>query len=241
MLEIQHISVTLGAVTVLQDVSLTVQRGQITALLGANGAGKTTTLRTISGLYHPQAGHIFYQPTPQSEAIDISKIPAEQIVSLGIAHCPEGRQVFAGLTVRQNLLLGAYLRHDKQAIAEDIAWIETLFPILGERQRQLAGSLSGGEQEMLAIGRALMSRPQCLMLDEPSLGLAPMIVDRILDTLLEINKKGVTILLVEQNAHLALEIAHYGYVLETGRVSLSGRSAELIENAEVRKAYLGEM
>ncbi len=241
MLEIQHISVTLGAVTVLRDVSLTIQRGQITALLGANGAGKTTTLRTISGLYHPQAGHIFYRPTPQSEAIDISKIPVEQIVSLGIAHCPEGRQVFAGLTVRQNLLLGAYLRHDKQAIAEDIAWIETLFPILGERQRQLAGSLSGGEQEMLAIGRALMSRPQCLMLDEPSLGLAPMIVERILDTLLEINKKGVTILLVEQNAHLALEIAHYGYVLETGRVSLSGRSAELIENAEVRKAYLGEM
>jgi branched-chain amino acid transport system ATP-binding protein len=167
-------------------------------------------------------------------------MPAEQIVSLGIAHCPEGRQVFAELTVYQNLLLGAYLRRDRKMIAEDIAHIETLFPILGERRRQLAGSLSGGEQEMLAIGRALMSRPQCLMLDEPSLGLAPMMVESIFEILLTLNKEGTTILLVEQNARLALEIAHYGYVLETGRVTLSGTGKELIENPEVRKAYLGE-
>lgn len=239
MLEIRDIHVYRGQTYVLQGVSLEVNQGEIVALIGANGAGKTSMLRTISGLLRTKSGQIIYQPDGKGEKIDISRMSAEQIVNLGVCHCPEGRGIFAGLTVRENLLVGAYLRKDKQAIREDYKHVCEIFPILGERAGQAGGSLSGGEQEMLAVGRALMSRPRLLILDEPSLGLGPLIVENLFKVLHEINTQGVTILLVEQNAVMALEYADRAYVLEIGRVTLSGPSRELANNENVRRAYLG--
>jgi len=239
MLEIRDIHVYRGQTYVLQGVSLAVNRGEIVALIGANGAGKTSMLRTISGLLRTKSGQIIYQPNGKGEKIDISRMSAEQIVNLGVCHCPEGRGIFARLTVRENLLVGAYLRKDKQAIGEDYEHVCEIFPILGERANQAGGSLSGGEQEMLAVGRALMSRPRLLILDEPSLGLGPIIIENLFKVLHEINTQGVTILLVEQNAVMALEYADRAYVLENGRVTLSGPSQELANNENVRRAYLG--
>lgn len=239
MLRINDIHVYRGQTYVLQGVSLEVDHGEIVALIGANGAGKTTLLRTISGLLRPRNGSILYQPQKVTEDIDISRIPPEQIVSLGISHCPEGRGIFSQLSVRENLLVGAYLRKDKKGIQVDYKRVCGIFPILGKRASQTAGSLSGGEQEMLAVGRALMSRPRLLILDEPSLGLGPLIVDKLFKILAEINAQGVTILLVEQNAVMALDLANRAYVLETGRVALSGTSSELASDEKVRRAYLG--
>ena len=239
MLRIDDIRVYRDQTYVLQGVSLDVGSGEIVALIGANGAGKTSILRTISGLLRPKSGRILYKPDEDGEAIDISRISAERIVALGISHCPEGRGIFSGLSVRENLLVGAYLRKDKQAVEEDYRRICGIFPILDERARQTAGSLSGGEQEMLAVGRALMSRPRLLILDEPSLGLGPIVVEDLFRVLQEINAQGVTILLVEQNAVMALDYAHRAYVLENGRMVLSGPSTELARDEKVRSAYLG--
>ena len=239
MLRIDDIRVYREQTYVLQGVSLDVGRGEIVALIGANGAGKTSMLRTISGLLRPKSGRIFYKPHGDDDAIDISRISAEQIVALGISHCPEGRGIFSQLSVRENLVIGAYLRKNKQAIERDYRRICDIFPILGERAGQTAGSLSGGEQEMLAVGRALMSRPRLLILDEPSLGLGPIIIENLFQVLHDINAEGVTILLVEQNAVMALDYSHRAYVLENGRVTLSGPSKELARNEEVRSAYLG--
>jgi len=231
--------VYIGQTYVLKGVSLEIRHGEIVALIGANGAGKTTTLSTISGLLRPSRGRIFCQPEVNAQQQDITKVSAEEIVRMGISHCPEGRQVFSDLSVWENLLIGAYLRRDRPAIQSDLEWVCTLFPILSERRRQSAGSLSGGEQMMLAMGRALMSRPRLMLLDEPSLGLAPILVEMIFQMLREINNQGTTMLLVEQNARMALEMAQRAYVLETGRLTLAGTGRELAENAEVRRAYLG--
>lgn len=239
MLKLVNIQVYIGKTYVLKGVSLEVQQGEIVALIGANGAGKTTTLRTLSGLLRPHEGQILYSPEVRGQEYKIHRLSAEKIVQMGLSLCPEGRQVFSGLTVKENLLLGAYLRKDKKSIQKDIDRIIQLFPILGERFKQYASSLSGGEQQMLAIGRALMSHPRLLMLDEPSLGLAPMIVDLIFKTLKEINQQGTTLLLVEQNARMALELAHRAYVLETGVITLTGTGRELVDNEKVRQAYLG--
>lgn len=239
MLRVDDIHVYRGQTYVLQGVSLEVQHGEIVALIGANGAGKTTLLRTISGLLRPRDGRILYEPFSGADAVDICGVAAEKIVSLGISHCPEGRGIFSQLSVRENLLIGAFLRKDKAEIQEDCERIGRLFPILGERGGQTAGSLSGGEQEMLAVGRALMSRPRLLILDEPSLGLGPIIVANLFNILNEINTTGVTILLVEQNAVMALDLAKRAYVLETGRVTLSGSSKVLARDEKVRNAYLG--
>jgi branched-chain amino acid transport system ATP-binding protein len=231
--------VYIGQTYVLKGVSLEVRHGEIVALIGANGAGKTTALSTISGLTRTRRGKIFFRPDPDTTQRDITKTPAEGIVKMGISHCPEGRQVFSDLNVWENLLIGAYLRKDKQAIQSDLQWVCKLFPILRDRRRQSAGNLSGGEQMMLAIGRALMSRPRLLLLDEPSLGLAPLLVEIIFEMLEQINAQGTTILLVEQNALMALELAQRAYVMETGQITLSGTGMELAENEAVRKAYLG--
>jgi branched-chain amino acid transport system ATP-binding protein len=239
MLRIDDIRVYRDKTYVLQGVSLDVGHGEIVALIGANGAGKTSMLRTISGLLRPESGRILYKPHGDGEEIDISRVSAEQIVALGISHCPEGRGIFSRLSVRENLMVGAYLRKNKQAIEQDYRRICGVFPILAERSRQTAGSLSGGEQEMLAVGRALMSRPRLLILDEPSLGLGPIIIENLFDVLHDINAEGVTILLVEQNAVMALDYAHRAYVLENGRVTLSGPSRELACDEKVRSAYLG--
>jgi len=239
MLEIQDSHVYIGQTYVLKGVSLEVRHGEIVALIGANGAGKTTTLSTISGLTRSRRGKILFRPDPDTTQRDITKAPAEGIVKMGISHCPEGRQVFSDLNVWENLLIGAYLRRDKQAIQSDLQWVCELFPILRDRRRQSAGNLSGGEQMMLAIGRALMSRPRLLLLDEPSLGLAPLLVETIFEMLEQINAQGTTILLVEQNALMALELAQRAYVMETGQITLSGTGKELAENEAVRKAYLG--
>jgi branched-chain amino acid transport system ATP-binding protein len=239
MLEIRDIHVYRGQTYVLQGVSLEVGRGEIVALIGANGAGKTSMLRTISGLLRTKSGQIMYQPDANGEKIDISRMSAERIVNLGLCHCPEGRGIFSQLSVRENLLVGAYLNKDKQVLAHDYKKVCEIFPILGERSDQAGGSLSGGEQEMLAVGRALMSRPRLLILDEPSLGLGPIIVENLFAILRQINTQGVTILLVEQNAVMALEYADRAYVLENGRVTLSGPSRELAEDENVRRAYLG--
>ncbi len=239
MLEVRDSHAYIGQTYVLKGVSLEVRHGEIVALIGANGAGKTTTLSTISGLTRSRRGKILFRPDPDGTQRDITRAPAEEIVGMGISHCPEGRQVFSDLSVWENLLIGAYLRKDRQAIQSDLRWVCELFPILGDRRRQSAGSLSGGEQMMLAIGRALMSRPRLLLLDEPSLGLAPILVEVIFEMLEQINAQGTTILLVEQNARMALELAQRAYVMETGRVTLSGTGRELAENEEVRKAYLG--
>jgi branched-chain amino acid transport system ATP-binding protein len=238
MLQIENLEVYRGRTYVLKGISLSVGRGEIVALIGANGAGKTTTLKTVSGLLRPQSGRIAYRPETARE-LALDRVPAEEIVRQGISHCPEGRGVFAGLTVRENLMVGAYLRRDKPGIREDLERVCALFPILKERASQAAGSLSGGEQAMLAIGRALMARPLLLILDEPSLGLAPLIVARIFELLAEINARGVTILLVEQNAVMALDLSHRAYVLETGRVILSGPSPDIACDEAVRRAYLG--
>jgi branched-chain amino acid transport system ATP-binding protein len=239
MLKVEDVHVYRGRTHVLKGVSLEVGRGDIVALIGANGAGKTTLLRTLSGLLRPRRGEIRFQAQPEGPSADLARITAEDIVGLGISHCPEGRGVFARLSVRENLLIGAYRRKDRRGIEDDYRRVCAIFPILGERAGQTAGSLSGGEQEMLALGRALMSRPTLLILDEPSLGLGPMVVSRLFDVLAEINRQGVTLLLVEQNAVAALNLAHRAYVLETGRMVLSGPSAELLNDPNVRCAYLG--
>jgi len=234
MLEITNLVVNYGVITALQSVSLTVKQGGIVTLIGANGAGKTTTLKAISGLLKPRSGQILYQGR------NIASLPPHQIVKLGISHVPEGRMIFANLSVFENLMMGAYLQRDKAVIAREMDYVFGIFPRLRERQKQVGGTLSGGEQQMLAIGRALMSKPRFLMLDEPSLGLAPLLVKTIFEKIVEINREhGITVLLVEQNANLALEISHYGYVLETGRISLQDESAKLRQNQQVQAAYLG--
>ncbi len=234
MLEIKDLVVNYGSIAALHGISLKVEQGSIVTLVGANGAGKSTTLRTISGIVKAASGTITF------DGREIANEPPHKIVARGIAQSPEGRMVFANLTVMENLRMGAYLRHDKAGIARDLEYIFGIFPRLKEREWQAAGTLSGGEQQMLAIGRALMSKPKCLMLDEPSLGIAPLLVKTIFQKIVEINKTlGLTILLVEQNANLALEVSHYGYVLETGKLILEDTSAALRQNEEVRAAYLG--
>ncbi len=234
MLEIKDLVVNYGSIAALHGVTLRVDQGSIVTLVGANGAGKTTTLRTISGIVKAQSGSIVF------DGEDITNLPAHRIVARGLAQSPEGRMVFSNLTVMENLRMGAYLRKDTAKFPQDLDYIFGIFPRLKEREKQTAGTLSGGEQQMLAIGRALMSKPKCLMLDEPSLGIAPILVRTIFDKIIEINQTlGLTILLVEQNANLALEVSSYGYVLETGRITLADKAAALRENAEVKAAYLG--
>ena len=234
MLEIKNLTVSYGAITALHGITLSVKPGSIVTLIGGNGAGKTTTLRTISGLLKPQSGEILY------DGKSLVGIKPHRIVALGLSHVPEGRMVFANLTVHENLMMGAYLQRDKTVIRQTLDSVFVTFPRLKEREQQIAGTLSGGEQQMLAIGRALMSKPKFLMLDEPSLGLAPLLVKTIFEKIVEINRShGLTILLVEQNANLALEISHFGYVLETGRIILQDQSAALRQNPQVKSAYLG--
>jgi branched-chain amino acid transport system ATP-binding protein len=232
-LSVEGLDVFYGAVHALKGVSIHADAGEIVTLLGANGAGKTTLLRTISGLVPARAGRVCY------EGRDITRVPAHEIVALGLSQSPEGRMVFANLSVEDNLELGAYRRRDRAGIREDRDAMFALFPRLLERRRQLAGTLSGGEQQMLAIARALMSRPRLVLLDEPSLGIAPLLVRDIFRNIVEINRRGVTVVLVEQNAHMALSIAGRGYVLETGRVVLEDTAAKLAANDKVRAAYLG--
>jgi len=234
MLELDNVHVYYGAIHALKGVSISVSAGKIVTLLGANGAGKSTTLRTISGLLRPRKG------TVRFEGQEISKKSAQTIVKAGIAQSPEGRQLFGRMTVLENLEMGAFQRTDKSEIQQDLDQIYELFPRLAERRSQKAGTLSGGEQQMCAIGRALLARPRLLLLDEPSMGLAPVLVERIFEVIVDINKQGTTVLLVEQNAAMALEIAHEGYVLETGKVSLSDNAAALRANERVRASYLGE-
>ena len=233
MLKVESIDVAYGEIRALKGVGLEVGRGEIVTILGNNGAGKTTTLKTISGLLHPTRGAIMLEDE------SLLAVPPHAIVSRGIAHVPEGRRIFNRLTVRENLMMGAYPRSDA-GVGTDLERVFGLFPRLAERLTQVAGTLSGGEQQMLAIGRALMANPRLLLLDEPSMGLAPVLVQQIFDTISDINRQGMTILLVEQNAAMALSIAHRGYVLETGSIALAGTAAELSENADVRRAYLGE-
>ncbi|PYN14837.1 MAG: ABC transporter ATP-binding protein [Candidatus Rokuibacteriota bacterium] len=235
MLKVESIDVAYGEIRALKSVGLEVGRGEIVTLLGNNGAGKTTTLKTISGLLHPTQGSF----TLEDESL--VGVPPHAIVARGVAHVPEGRRIFIfnRLSVRENLMMGAYLRSDGK-ITADLDRVFALFPRLAERIAQVAGTLSGGEQQMLAIGRALMASPRLLLLDEPSRGLAPVLVEQIFDTITDINRQGMTILLVEQNAAMALSIAHRGYVLETGSIALAGTSTELSDNADVRRAYLGE-
>jgi branched-chain amino acid transport system ATP-binding protein len=234
LLEVADLQVSYGAITALRGVSLTVGQGEVVALIGANGAGKTSTLRAISGMLRPRSGRI------RLEAREIQGLRSNLLVPRGMAHAPEGRGIFLNLSVLENLELGAYLRRDTPEIRKDLEYVFGLFPILRERIRQSAGTLSGGEQQMLSISRALMSRPRLLLLDEPSLGLAPQVVETIFRILREVNGRGVSILLVEQNAHLALNLAHFGYVLETGEVVMQGQGKALLAAPEIRKAYLGE-
>ena len=233
MLQVENLVVRYGGITAVDGVSLHIGEHETVALIGANGAGKTTTLHTISGLLRPAAGRITFQGE------DITRTPAEAVVARGIVQVPEGRQVFAKLTVEENLKLGAYLQRDKGKIQAAHQRVMELFPILQERRRQAAGTLSGGEQQMLAVGRALMSRPKLMMMDEPSLGLAPLVVKGIFEIIKEINRQGVTILLIEQNANMALHTADTAYVLETGRLTMRGTGKELLNNEAVKKAYLG--
>lgn len=234
MLLVDNIRAAYGAIEVLHGISLRVEQGEIVTLIGANGAGKTTTLTCISGLHKPKSGRVLL------EGRDLVPVPAHDVVRLGLAHSPEGRRVFPRLSVAENLELGAYIRNDKAGITADYERIYGLFPVLRERMTQLAGTLSGGEQQMLAVGRAMMARPRLLLLDEPSLGLAPLIVQRIFEVILELNRQGTTILLVEQNARMALKIAHRGYVLETGQVIAEGTGSALLADPKVQAAYLGE-
>ncbi|MEO7717121.1 MAG: ABC transporter ATP-binding protein [Capsulimonas sp.] len=234
MLTLDNVHVSYGPIRALHGVSMTIGEGEIVTLIGANGAGKSTTLRAISGLVHANAGKIIF------EGNDITQMSSAEIVRLGIGHSPEGRRVFANMTVRENLELGAYCRKDKAGIREDLDRALTLFPRLKERIAQNSGTLSGGEQQMLAMGRALMGRPKLLLLDEPSLGLAPFLIRDIFSIITDINKQGTTVLLVEQNAHMALGVAHKGYVLETGHIILSDSAQQLLANDDIKKAYLGE-
>jgi branched-chain amino acid transport system ATP-binding protein len=233
MLRVDDLHVYYGEIHALKGVTLEVRRGEIVALLGNNGAGKTTTLKSVSGLLAPRRGGV------SLEGEQLGGVPPHGIVARGIAHVPEGRRIFNRLTVRENLMMGAYLRHDAD-VGRDLEGVFVLFPRLAERVAQVAGTLSGGEQQMLAIGRALMASPRLLLLDEPSMGLAPVLVEQIFQTIADINRQGMTMLLVEQNAAMALAIAHRGYVLETGTIALAGSAGELAENPDVRRAYLGE-
>ena len=234
MLEVDDLRVAYGQIEAVKGISFSVEPGQVVTLIGGNGAGKTTTLRTLSGLLRPVSGRVVF------EGEDISALAAHKIVQRGIAHAPEGRRIFPRLSVSENLELGAFIRRDVAGVQADLDRVLELFPVLGERSRQAAGTLSGGEQQMLAMGRALMSRPRLLMLDEPSMGLSPIMMQRILSTVRELKEQGTTILLVEQNAQTALSLADQAYVIETGRIVLSGTGAELLSNEDVRKAYLGE-
>lgn len=234
LLEVQGLEVSYGAIKALRGVSLSVGKGEVVALIGANGAGKTSTLRAVSGMLRPVAGSLTF------EGRSLSGLKAHELVPRGMAHAPEGRGIFPNLTVEENLELGAYTRSDPSGVAQDFEQAFQLFPVLRERRRQPAGTLSGGEQQMLAISRALMSRPTLLLLDEPSLGLAPQVVQTIFRILREVNARGVSILLVEQNAHLALGLSHYAYCLETGEISMAGTGAAMLESPAIRKAYLGE-
>jgi branched-chain amino acid transport system ATP-binding protein len=233
-LEVHDLTVAYGAIQAVRGVTFTVEQGQIVSLIGSNGAGKTTTLRTISGLLRPVSGEVLLDGEP------IHRMPAHEILRRGVAHSPEGRRLFARMTVEENLRLGAYIRSDESGILQDLERVYELFPVLGERRAQNAGVLSGGEQQMLAIGRAMMSRPRLLMLDEPSMGLSPIMMQRIFDVIAELRDAGTTILLVEQNAQAALSLADHGYVIETGVIVLDGPGEDLLHDEGVRKAYLGE-
>ena len=234
LLEVRDLHVAYGRIEAVKGISFSVEAGSLVTLIGSNGAGKTTTLRTLSGLLRPTEGEVWFD----GERID--KMPAHDIVARGMAHAPEGRRIFPRMTVEENLQLGAFIRKDAEAVATDMASVFERFPVLGERRGQAAGTLSGGEQQMLAIGRALMCRPRLLMLDEPSMGLSPILMRRIFDALAELKAAGTTLLLVEQNAAAALALADEAHVLETGRIVLSGPASELAGNEQVRKAYLGE-
>ena len=233
MLQIKNLSVSYGAIEAVKNISLTVNDGEIVSLIGANGAGKTTTLHTITGLTPAVSGEVLFN------GVDLLKTPNNKIVTLGMAHIPEGRHVFTRMSVQENLEMGAFSLKDQSSLGKDLEMVFDYFPRLKERRRQLAGTLSGGEQQMLAVGRALMSRPKVMMMDEPSLGLAPLVVREIFRIIEEVNKKGVTILLIEQNANMALKTADMGYVMETGRVTMSGPGQELLANESVKAAYLG--
>jgi branched-chain amino acid transport system ATP-binding protein len=234
LLRVEDISTYYGSIQALKGISIEVHQGEIVTLIGANGAGKSTTLRSINGLNHPRRGKIFFGGK------DITQLPAHEVVRLGIAQSPEGRKLFPRMSVTENLEMGAFQRRDKSGMKEDMDRVFELFPRLAERRTQKAGTMSGGEQQMCAIGRALMARPTLLMLDEPSMGLAPIFVQRIFETIVEVNKQGTSILLVEQNALMALDVANRGYVLETGHVALADEAKALAKNPEVRKTYLGE-
>ncbi|MFJ6567150.1 ABC transporter ATP-binding protein [Streptomyces sp. NPDC091292] len=234
LLQVEDLKVAYGKIEAVKGISFTVEAGQVVTLIGTNGAGKTTTLRTLSGLLKPLSGKITFDGKP------LTGTPAHKIVSLGLAHSPEGRRIFPRLTIAENLKLGAFLRKDQDGIQKDIQRAYDLFPILGERQKQAAGTLSGGEQQMLAMGRALMSQPKLLMLDEPSMGLSPIMMQKIMATITELKAQGTTILLVEQNAQAALSLADQGHVMEVGKIVLSGTGQDLLHDESVRKAYLGE-
>ncbi len=234
LLEVKNLSVYYGVIQALKGISFHVDKGEIVALIGANGAGKTTTLHTISGLLHPKTGEILYHDR------DITKMPGSQIVKMGMAQVPEGRRVFADMTVEQNLRLGAYTRKDSSKTAETLENIYKRFPRLKERVRQPAGTLSGGEQQMLAMGRALMSEPDIILMDEPSMGLSPILVNEVMDIIKAVHEEGTTVLLVEQNARKALSIADRAYVMETGTITMEGRAKDLLNDESIRKAYLGE-
>ncbi|HEY9437644.1 MAG TPA: ABC transporter ATP-binding protein [Streptomyces sp.] len=234
LLEVEDLRVAYGKIQAVKGISFSVEAGQVVTLIGTNGAGKTTTLRTLSGLLKPAGGRVLFEGKP------ITAAPAHKIVEMGIAHSPEGRHIFPRMTIAENLLLGAYLRSDKSGIEKDVQRAYDLFPILGERRKQAAGTLSGGEQQMLAMGRALMSQPKLLMLDEPSMGLSPIMMQKIMETIVELKASGTTILLVEQNAQAALSLADQGHVMEVGKVVLSGTGPDLLHDESVRKAYLGE-
>ena len=234
MLEIKDLEVYYGVIQAIKGISFEVNQGEVIALIGANGAGKTTTLHTITGLISPKKGSVVF------EGKDITKVPAHRIVSMGMAHVPEGRRVFAELSVYENLKMGAYTRSDKNEIEESLANVYKRFPRLEERKNQMAGTLSGGEQQMLAMGRALMSRPKIILMDEPSMGLSPILVNEIFDIIRSVSESGTTVLLVEQNAKKALSIADRAYVLETGRITMEGNAKDLLEDDSIKKAYLGE-
>ncbi|MGW6903957.1 ABC transporter ATP-binding protein [Streptomyces sp. NPDC054940] len=234
LLEVEDLRVAYGKIEAVKGISFKVNAGEVVTLIGTNGAGKTTTLRTLSGLLQPLSGDIRF------EGQSLKKIPAHKVVALGLAHSPEGRHIFPRMTIEDNLRLGAFLRTDKEGIEKDIQRAYDLFPILGERRKQAAGTLSGGEQQMLAMGRALMSRPKLLMLDEPSMGLSPIMMQKIMATIQELKSQGTTILLIEQNAQAALSLADHGHVMEVGKIVLSGSGQDLLHDESVRKAYLGE-
>nr|WP_294491756.1 ABC transporter ATP-binding protein [uncultured Mediterraneibacter sp.] len=234
MLEVKDLEVYYGMIQAIKGISFEVNEGEVIALIGANGAGKTTTLHTVTGLISPKKGSVIF------EGKDITKVPAHRIVSMGMAHVPEGRRVFAELSVYENLKMGAYTRTDKEEIASSLKSVYERFPRLEERKHQMAGTLSGGEQQMLAMGRALMSRPKIILMDEPSMGLSPIMVNEIFDIIRSVSRSGTTVLLVEQNAKKALSISDRAYVLETGRIVLDGKASELLEDDSIKKAYLGE-